>query len=724
MKCLKYLGILISFWYTNLMSQPYTNDIPVYHGNLELHFPWIGGLDNPRFQNIDLNQDGFQDLVVFDAVDHKLLTFLYTTNVLSTEFIFAPEYIAYFPDNLFRWILLVDYNQDNEPDLFTCNQNSDNILVYKNIRKQTGQLGFELIYNPLQAEISPGTFAPLSVMDIPSITDVDNDGDIDILAVSPSGFTVELYRNVSNEPEILDLRIRSFCWGRFTDNADSILKVNLHQPCNFDQKTQHVGGTILALSLNGDSLIDALLSDQGPNNVVALYNGGTNALAYMVYQDTFFPSYDVTVDLQYYPAMFHVDVNGDNQKDLIFSPNGYNMPSNELYFLNHSDAGWLYLNHSTTQSPHFKLLQKNFFYEQALDGGSYSSPVLFDEDLDGDLDLLLFVNQHTILQDNRYQSKKQWNLYENIGTTLQPVFSLKTNNYQGWNDLPLLDTLKNVHPAVADIDKDGDTDFFIGHRDGRIIFLENQFNGSAQYVFQSSNYANIQVQANSAPHFADIDGDNDLDLLIGVSNGTITYCENIGGPHFAQWSSALSNWSNINVTDEQNPIVGNAKPFWFDYDKNGTSNLLIGNSSGFIKVYEYQKNQTFVYLGELFGVRLTTQAVPFVAQLTQDSLYFFVGNAKGGVYLFKEQKGYVERQKINTQFGRVYPNPFTDYFEVQMSPKSDIYYWNLWNVYGEKVDEGFFYDHLKYEKPLSEGMYILVVHNKKDFWTLKIWKTH
>jgi len=718
-----WIFFLFSF---KLLSQPNYSSIPVYHNQTLLSFPWIGGLDNPRFQNIDLNQDGFQDLIVLDAQDNKLLTFLHSGIPNSTQFIFAPQYIPFFPSELQRWILLVDYNHDNEPDIFTTNQYS-HLKVYKNLRKQTGNLEFQLVYNPLYAEISPGTFAPLSISDIPSIVDVDYDGDVDLLAWGPSGNRVELYRNFANTLDTLDLRIRSFCWGQFTDIADTIFRVQLHQPCNYDEKTQHIGGVILALSLNGDTLIDALITDYGTDNVVAVLNGGTRNIAHMVSQDTFFPSYDVPVNLSFYPAIFSVDVNADGIKDLLFSPNGYDIPSSGLYFQNHSDAAWLYLNQSNDLSPYFHLHQKNFFYESFIDGGSNSIPVLFDEDLDGDLDFLLLANQHTHVVNGIYNSQKHWRFYENIGSNAFPVFSLKTTNYHHFNDLTLLDTLSNLSLATADIDNDGDTDFFIGHKQGKIIFFENQFSDSANYVLKTNFYASVQVQANSAPHFADIDQDNDLDLIVGSSDGTLSFYENIGTNSQAQWASPVTFWGNIQVTDEFNPILGNAKPFWFDYDKNGTPNLLIGNSSGFVKVYEYLGNHQFQFLGDLFGERLSMQVVPFVVQFpNQDSICFFIGCSKGGVYLFKQDSGFVKRSSFSEDYKyyHVFPNPFHDKLQITTNlPSSDLHVWEIYDLHGNLIDKGNFFRDFTYSgERLQPSVYILKIQNIESQQFIKIVK--
>lgn len=718
------LSIFFYFFFLfHSYAQPYSQAINVIHGNDTLQFPWLGGWNHPRFQNIDLNQDSFLDLVVFDAQDQKLLTFLHSGIPNSTQFYFAPQYLSFFPKDIYRWILFVDYNGDGEQDIFTSTPYS-NVKVYKNQRKEKGYLSFELIHDPLNAEISPGTIAPLSLMDIPSITDVDWDGDVDILAEGPSSSRVELYRNYSNDLEILDFRISSLCWGRFLDNADSILHFSLNQPCNFDQKTSHIGGTLLALSLNGDSLIDVLISDEGINNVVALYNGGNPQIANMISQDTFFPTNDIPVNLQYFPAIFHADINGDFQKDLIFAPNGNDLPASSLFIMNHSDAGWLYLNHGNNLSPIFKLSQKNFFYESIIDGGSYSVPLLLDEDKDGDLDFLLFSNHKTIQNGNQFVSQKEWRFYENIQSNHQPVFLLKTTNYHQWNEWQALDTLKNIHPTVADIDQDGDMDFFIGHQQGRILFIENQFTNSPHYVLQNTFYANIQVQANSAPHFADVDDDTDLDLIIGVSDGTLTFYENIGNAQTTIWNSPIAQWGNIVVTDDRNPIIGNAKPFWFDFDRNNTPNLLIGNLSGSVKVYEYLGNHQFQFLGDLWGEKITDQAAPWITDFhLNDSIYFFIGSIKGGTYLFKEEKGFVQKD-VSLKFNpwKVYPNPFSNQFIIE-STEFEEFQWELGDMFGKKIQEGNGYQNYLYQNAeLPSGFYWLKIYNHQNQRIFKLVK--
>src|ERR1017187_8531358 len=85
--------------------------------------PWCGGWLNPQFSRIDLNGDGRMDLFVFEPGinglsgfgDNRVLTFL---NIGNGQYQYAPEYESYFP-HLLDWALLVDYNHDGKPDIFS-----------------------------------------------------------------------------------------------------------------------------------------------------------------------------------------------------------------------------------------------------------------------------------------------------------------------------------------------------------------------------------------------------------------------------------------------------------------------------------------------------------------------------------------------------------------------------------------------------------------------------
>ena len=76
---------------------------------------WSCGFNNPVFAEIDLNNDGVQDLIVFDSFSGRLNCFVYSSN----GYVYAPEYYSMFPQNLEGWVRTYDYDNDGDKDLFS-----------------------------------------------------------------------------------------------------------------------------------------------------------------------------------------------------------------------------------------------------------------------------------------------------------------------------------------------------------------------------------------------------------------------------------------------------------------------------------------------------------------------------------------------------------------------------------------------------------------------------
>jgi len=103
---------------------------PVFQNGQPLPHPFSGGINAPQFSTADLNNDGLDDIVVFERAGDKVLTFLRSS--LTGELIYAPEYACLFP-KLNDWALLRDYNQDGAPDIFCAStqQGSQEIQVFR-----------------------------------------------------------------------------------------------------------------------------------------------------------------------------------------------------------------------------------------------------------------------------------------------------------------------------------------------------------------------------------------------------------------------------------------------------------------------------------------------------------------------------------------------------------------------------------------------------------------
>jgi hypothetical protein len=209
------------------------DSVPVTEENGLLSFPWAGGVNHPQVHNIDLNNDGIQDLLVFDKMGDRISTFLMDAD---GNLDFAPRYRPMFTNQhgqrprLHDWMLLRDFNCDGKMDIFTYSNGG--MAVYRN-DSEGDTLTFTRMTSLLLSDYQPSNpdFGILNVyvspIDLPAITDIDGDGDLDIVTFSLTGFSAEHHRNMSMELyghcDSLVYQRESSCWGGFTEDPASVL---------------------------------------------------------------------------------------------------------------------------------------------------------------------------------------------------------------------------------------------------------------------------------------------------------------------------------------------------------------------------------------------------------------------------------------------------------------------------------------------------------------------
>ena len=214
----------------------------------------------------------------------------------------------------------------------------------------------------------------------------------------------------------------------------------------------------------------------------------------------------------------------------------------------------------------------------------YSTPTFADLDNDGDLDLVV----------GEYEGILHY--YENTGTGSQPAFTERTG---AANPLAGLHwSSPSVH-SFADLDNDGDLDLVVGEHEGTLNYYENTGSRNqpgftertgADNPLDGIDVGDIDVNDESAPTFADLDDDGDLDLVVGEYYGTLNYYENTGTdsqPVFTERTGAANPLDGIYVGYSNVPTFA-------DLDNDGDLDLVMGEEDGVLNYYENTGSRTNV----------------------------------------------------------------------------------------------------------------------------------
>lgn len=632
------------------------HDPVVTRGAVPMNDPWVGGLNSCHFSAIDLNQDGIKDVVIVDRIGSRILPYVNHGTPGVTDYEYAPEFASFFP-SVYGWMILKDYNCDGKEDFFTYGFGG--IKVFKNTSDAVNGLSFELITNQLlsyQYTMYQGIF--VTDVDYPAIEDIDGDGDLDILAFWIIGTYIHHHKNMSMELygncDSLDFRLNTQCWG-YIREGDTSNAITMNASCPFfaapDQAevtsiplqkevpkaTEHVGSTFLCLDLDADGDKDLLLGDVDYTNIIGLINGGTTDSARIISQDVFFPSYDTAVHLVSFPVANYVDVNNDNKRDLLVSPFD---PST---LTTKSDQSvWLYLNHGEDNEPLFRLETKEFLQGEMIDVGTTSMPVVCDVDQDGLQDIV--IGNYGFHDSSYYQSgflrsvfRSRLVVLHNTGSVTDPVFEINEDDFAGISALKIT----NAFPAFGDVDGDGDLDMVLGNADGTLFFYRNNAGPGNPLFFEppQPNYQNIDVGNASTPQLWDLDKDGLIDLVCGNKKGLLSYYRNTGSLQNPVFTYITDSLGKVDVRDANMSWDGYSVPCFFTGD-DGSTRLFMGSLKGGLAYYKgidghladtfTQVDQNYLFLR--YGNNSAVASYDFDNDGFTDLI---MGNSGGGLAYFK-----------------------------------------------------------------------------------------
>ena len=683
-----------------VMLYQHDTTVKVYAYGYEQTLAWCGGFNNPQFGMADLNNDGLEDLVVYEP-GNSLRTFLNMGTAGHPNYRYAPEYAGNFPA-IMDYMVLADYNCDGIADLF--HQGWTGVEVYTGYYNAANQLCFrfyaDLFYNnsitggPANVFNNPG--------DIPAIVDVDNDGDLDIVSFDIAGGTMNWYKNQQVELGLpcdsIRLCLKDRCWGKFYQGFT--LPHMLGYSCGPDcptcrlaggtSRTTHTGDTPCLFDWDMDGDYDYLGGNISYNEMVFLKNGRIEygGLDSMVSQDTTWQTGGTVIHLPQWPAAFNIDIDQDGKKDLLISPNIY---GSENY-----NCIWYYKNYTTPGVPDWRFQSDSFLTDVTIDIGTASYPTYFDYDKDGKPDL--FIGSDGYYQSATGLLRSRISYYKNTSTPGHPAFTLQTNDFLGLNSM----NFQGIAPAMGDIDNDGKADLVMGHKDGTLSYYKNvAANDLVTPIWHLQEIAltdedgdTINVGGYAAPFIYDVDKDGKKDLVIGDITGHLQYYQNVTTVP-GTIKLKLINTMLGGVMADSAHVYGNySVPFIGPLDSTGIDYLLIGSYSG--NVYEYTGFQSgdttaiytmvtpdFAFIdsacnaynnaGTPRGIYSGTRSTVTIGDINNDGNYYMVaGNNKGGVEMYK-LKAYTptishvggpanEQGKLD-----IFPNPVSEKLSVRWS---------------------------------------------------------
>lgn len=670
----------------------------VVHGTDTLHLAWAGGLNSPQFSNIDFNQDGQNDLFVYDRISHRIFTYLNVAGRGSQrQWQYAPEFEALFPTDINSWALLRDYDCDNRPDLFAHGAGGD-IRVYHNELDADGQLSFRLVSSQLRyynTNVNNGNIYA-NPYDLPAIEDVDGDGKLDLLMLdfaTSNYFT--WYRNVSAACGGLDFKIETSFWGEIRACAGSCagFAFGAGATCPLARPLHTSGYALLTLDLDNDGDQDLLAGRDECHELASLTNAGTPSAARMTAAglSKVFPAGNTPATELIFPAAYSADVTFDGRPDLLVAPALFSNEHKESL----RQSVWLYENTATTGAPTFTFRQPDFLQQQMLEVSEAAAPALTDVDADGMPDL--FIGNGGDEVDDTYRASLAY--YHNDGTATNPIFRLVTTDYLALSS----QALTNLKPVFADLNRDGALDLaFAATTAGGTTSLYYILNTAAAGQPLALAAGNLQQAGGLAnlpglvPTFIDIDADGYLDVLLGTnaasaSGGSLRYYrQQPGGTGTLQFTLQNEDFGEIRTAGSTRPI--NLFPLVLDLDGDKAPDLLTVDNTGVAQFFSNLRSLSGAFtpktdlfyqplskqfaasrFGTASQLRLTLAAADVNGDAVPELL---VGQENGGVQSFRIRQrpatGTATRPAQEPQWLQVFPNPAAGTVQIKLPGQGQI----------------------------------------------------
>jgi hypothetical protein len=652
----------------------------------KMEFPLLGGLNTSFISVVDFNNDKINDIIVSD-MKSRIAYFFQQDDSKPGNYSFKPRYNFQMSKSTFQYPpFFVDYNFDGVLDIIEL---SSFINVFKGSKIDDSTYSYTKVYDKLMTENmlrdNPFIFS-YPLFNLPAFVDIDSDGDMDMISNDYLGWTV-LYKNFAAErglsKDSLDLVRFNKSYGQHAISFNPMVFIENFHPEVVSGKSNNpplrqrheVSPYIWLMDINNDNKLDAVASMENSLNAPLGLNSGTPDSAHFRHLDTLFPFGPKPIQLFAHHGT-HADIDADGRKDLIITPmmERDNMADIKDKIYNHDrDNIFWYKNVGKHKIPNRTALD-SFEYQgsflpsrEMIDVGTEARPLLYDLDLDGDLDLLI---ANKFLMDSL--ERAQIFYYQNIGTKKNPSFKLTNTDLFGLKAQNFYD----ITLSSFDYNGDGTKDLYISYY--RLGSIRNQVKTNLVKVIntQTKTFSDDSFTVDNfffrntvnQPFFYDWDGDGLEDLIEGGLFDIIWF-KNIGTKQKAVFSKSSNTLYTDGITD--------AYFYHLTYGRDtigGQPSLFVCYKGRFRKAKKV--NNALV----IEDRDLIQDNFGFANQITSGdinddgNLEVIFGSASGGIqlYSFINLDNLVYSINDPNEFKEIslYPNPATDEITVDLSNSS------------------------------------------------------